>query len=186
MGYYAERFSRIIVRRERQAFRISTGIGVSVQHAPLYSVPPKLLRAASLIIEDSTLPLRVPIATNDFLHRLGRQCDHSTKPLGRFLLLVSSSRLSEEIIRILLPREFQELRTETQRLQLEKQDAFANQEWHRAATLRDQTDLLKDQLRQMGRDVVIEVQPDHVLQAIANLGFNETIDLSGQEESQER
>jgi hypothetical protein len=137
-----------------------------------------LLRLASSLNDDATLPLRVTVATSEFLHRLGRQCDHSTKPLGRFLLLVSRSRLSDEIVRILLPREFQELHAELERLQIAKEVAVANQEWDRAVALRDQGVVLKDRLRQLGPDTAIEVQPEHVLQAIANLGFNEAVDLN--------
>jgi len=137
-----------------------------------------LLRVASSINEDTTLPLRVPVLTISFLRRLGSQCDHSTKPLGRFLLLVPCSRLVDEISRILLPREFQELRAELERLQVLKEEAVANQEWQRAGALRDQTDALKDRLRQLGEGNAIDVQPNHVLQAIGNLGFNEAIDLT--------
>jgi hypothetical protein len=150
-----------------------------MQHAPLLSVPRMLLRVASSINEDTTLPLRVPDLTISFLRRLCSQCDHSTKPLGRFLLLVPCSRLVDEIIRILLPKELQDLRAELERLQVTKEEAVANQEWQRAAALRDQADLLKDRLRQMGQVNAIDVQPDHVVQAIANLGFNEAIDLTG-------
>jgi hypothetical protein len=138
-----------------------------------------LLQVASSISEDTTLPLRVPDLTISFLRRLGSQCDHSTKPLGRFLLLVRCSRLVDEIIRILLPKEFQDLRAELERLQMTKEEAVANQEWQRAVALRDQTDLLRDQLRQMGQLNALDVQPEHVVQAIANLGFNEAIDLTG-------
>src|SRR4051812_33047138 len=121
-------------------------IGLSVQHVPLHSVPRMLLRVASSINEDATFPLRVPIATISFLHSLGSQCNHSAKPLGRFLLLISCSRLSEEIFRILLPHEIQELRAELERLRIAKESAVANQEWHLAITLRDQQASLKDRL----------------------------------------
>lgn len=147
-------------------------------HAPLSSVPQMLLRVASSINEDTTLPLRVPILTVGFLRRLGRQCDHSTKPLGRFLLLVTCSRLVDEIIRILLPREIQKLRAELERLQMAKEEAVVNQEWQQAVALRDQSHLLKDRLRQMGQVNAIDVQPEHVVQAIGRLGFNEVIDLT--------
>jgi hypothetical protein len=147
-----------------------------MQHAPLFSVPRMLLRVASSINEDTTLPLRVPVLTISFLRRLGSQCDHSTKPLGRFLLLVPCSRLVDELARILLPGEFQELRAELKRLQVLKEDAIANEEWQQAVALRDQTDSLKDRLFQVEE---IEVQPDHIVQAISNLGFNDAIDLTG-------
>jgi hypothetical protein len=138
-----------------------------------------LLRVASSINEDTTLPLRVSVLTVSFLQRLSRQCDHSTKPLGRFLLLIPCSRMVDEIIRIVLPGEFQELRAESERLQVLKEEAVANQEWQRAAALRDQTDSLKSRLRQIGQGNAIDVQPEHVLQAIANLGFNDALDLTG-------
>jgi hypothetical protein len=159
--------------------RIERSAGASMRHAPLSSVPQKLLRVASTINEDATLPLRVPVLTISFLRRLSSLCDHSAKPLGRFLLQVRCSHLVDEIIRILLPREFQELRAELERLQVKKEESVANQEWPRAIALRDQTDLLKNRLCQMGQANAIDVQPDHIVQAIANLGFNEAIDLTG-------
>jgi UvrB/uvrC motif. len=138
-----------------------------------------LLQVASSINEDTTQPLRVPVLTIRFLHLLGRQCDHSTKPLGRFLLLIPHSRLVDEIGRLLLPSEFWESRAERERLQRLKEEAVANQEWERAAAIRDQGYSLLDRLRQMSEGNTIDVQPDHILQAIANLGFDGEIDLTG-------
>jgi hypothetical protein len=37
---------------------------------------------------------------------------------------------------------------------------------------------LLDRLRQMSQGNTIDVQSDHILRAIANLGFNESIDLT--------
>lgn len=152
-----------------------------MQHASLSSVPRMLLRVASSINDDAFIPLRVPAPTIAFLHRLGKQCDHSTKPLGRFLLLVPCSQLVNQIIRSMLPGEFQELRAELECLHQAKEDAVAKQEWKQAAVLRDQMDSLKDRLRQMCQDVVIDIQPDHVLGAISNLGFDQTVELAGRE-----
>lgn len=151
---------------------------MAVQHAGLHFVPQMLLQVASSINKDTMLPLHVPVATIYFLRRLGSRCDHSTKPLGRFLLLVPSSGLVDEIIRILLPEEFHELRAELKHLQLTKEQAIANQQRQRARILRDQTNELKDRLQRMGQGDTIDVQPGHVLQAIANLGFNDAIDLT--------
>src|SRR5271168_5412290 len=83
-----------------------------MQGAPLTSVLRMLLRVATSINEDPCLPVRVPDSTIAFLHRLGEHCDHSTKPLGRFLALFSRSQLGDEIIRSLLPAEFRGLREE--------------------------------------------------------------------------
>ena len=88
-----------------------------------------------------------------------------------------SSHLVEEIIRILLPKELQEVRAEIERLQVLKENAVANQEWEQAVALRDEADALKKRLHLMGQDNAIHVQSDHVVQAIVNLGFNETINL---------
>ncbi len=149
-----------------------------MQDVPLPTVPRMLLRVASAINEDATLPLHVPARTVNFLHQLGSHCDYSTKPLGWFLLLVRWSSLVDELVSILLPKEFRELRAELERLQLSKEDAVANQEWQRAITLRDQSHLLKDRLLRLGQGKATEVQPEHVVQAIANLGYKEAIDLT--------
>ncbi|MEX0710842.1 MAG: hypothetical protein WD278_00745 [Pirellulales bacterium] len=141
-----------------------------MQHALLPSVPKKLLGIASSINNDASIPLRVPEATTGFLHRLGKQCDHSTKPLGRFLLLVPTSQLVDQIIHTVLPADFNAIRDELERLQYEKEHAVANQDWEHAVVLRDRADPLKDRLRQLCRDA-LEVKPDHVLLAIRNLGF---------------
>jgi hypothetical protein len=146
------------------------------EHVPLPSVPKMLLRVASSINDDELVPLHVPPATFLFLHRLGRQCDDSAKPLGRFLVSIHSRQLAEEIVRNVLPPEYSTLRDELDRCQHEKEIAVANQEWERAAALRDETDSLKDRLRQRAHDI-IDVQPDHVLEAISKLGFNQPIVL---------
>jgi hypothetical protein len=140
-----------------------------------------LLRVASSINGDSSSPLRVPTPTIDFLRRLGEQCDHSTKPLGRFLLGVPTARLTAEIVRGLLPKDFHELRSELEELERAKEGAVAQGEWQQAAGLRDQSDALKARLREMYQGVVVDVHPEHILQALANLGFDQAIDLTGQQ-----
>src|SRR5579872_4061627 len=111
-----------------------------MQHAPLYSVPRMLLQVASSINDDTSLPLRVPDSTINFLHELGKQCNHSTKPLGRFLLTVRCSQLADQVIRLVLPEEFFKLRMELQDVQCTKEEAVAQYDWKRAAALRDRAD----------------------------------------------
>jgi len=77
-------------------------------------------------------------------------------------------------LRILLPAEYNAIRVELERQQREKEDAVANQEWERAVELRDETDALKAKLRQAPQET-IDLQPNHILQALANLGFDEPI-----------
>ncbi len=150
-----------------------------MKHAWLRSVPAMLIEAASAINDDDLLPLRVPASTFAFLYRLGKQCDHSTKPLARFLLRVHRSQLVEEIIRGLLPAEHSSalgaLRAELEPLQREKEEAVANQDWEHARAVRDKTEPLKDRIRQKCKEAFIPVQPDDRLQAISRLGFDQPI-----------
>jgi hypothetical protein len=152
-----------------------------MQHATLSTPPRTLLRVASSINDDALLPLRVPAPTIAFLHLLGKQCEHSTKPLGSFLLRVQSSQLADEIIRIVSPAELQTLRAEIKCLERAQEKVAADQEWNQAADLRDQVRPLKDRLRLKCQNVVIDVQPDHILRAIASLGFDQLMDLAGAE-----
>ena len=115
-------------------------------HAPLPSVPKMLLRFASLINDDASIPLHLPPETIIFLHRLGTECDHSIKPLGRFLLLMRASDLVDEVVRILMPAEFCDLRNELERAQRQMEGAVASEEWERALALKARKDAIKDQL----------------------------------------
>ena len=99
---------------------------------PLPSVLKMLLRAASRIQDYDLLRLQVPVPTFLFLHRLAKQCDHSAKPLGRFLALISASQLAEEVIRSLLPAEYEDIRAKMERLQCEKEVAIGHQDWEHA------------------------------------------------------
>lgn len=133
-----------------------------------------LLRFASLINDDTSIPLHLPPETIVFLHRLGTQCDHSIKPLGRFLLLVRASDLVDAVVRILMPAEFCDLRNELGRTQREKEGAVASEEWERARALKAKTDAINDQLLRF-RAENREVQPAHVLKALENLGYDQPI-----------
>ncbi len=142
------------------------------QNYPLPSVPKMLLRAASKIQDDDLLQLQVPASMFLFLHQLGKQCDHSTKPLGRFLTSISSEQLADEITRDLLPAEFKYARNELERLQYAREVAIVNQDWEHAVALRDQAVLLKDRVRQACPDA-IEIRPENILQAVARLGYDQ-------------
>lgn len=135
-----------------------------------------LLQWASAIDSDELLPLRVPAATMDFLHRLGKQCDNWKKPLARFLTPGQRSQFVDEIVRILLPAEFATLRNELQRIQLEKEEAVANEQFDHARTLRVQQDLLKLRLRNLCSDD-LDVNPADFVLAIRNMGFDQAIDV---------
>jgi hypothetical protein len=145
-----------------------------MSHVPLPSVPEKLLRCASSIHEDAFIPASVPVETFAFLHKLGTRCDHSEKPLGRFLLLVRASQLKDAVLQIVLPSGYHKLREELEGRQREKEEAVANEEYARARELRDATDAIKSRMSQFPTSIT-EIKPDHVLQAIANLGFDEPI-----------
>ena len=147
---------------------------MNMEELPLRSLLKMLLQAASTIQDCDLARLHVPVATFLFLHRLARHCDHSAKPLGEFLALISASQLADEIIRGFLPAEFDDVRTELERLQGEKEAAIANQDWERARTLLDHAGSLKERVREAGPDA-IEIQPDHILQAIARLGYDQPI-----------
>ena len=84
-----------------------------MEYEPLPSVAKMLLRAASRLQDNELLPLQVPAPTIGFLYRLAKQCDHSAKPLGRFLALISASQLAEEIVRVLVCDEFKDVRTKS-------------------------------------------------------------------------
>ena len=122
------------------------------------------------------LRLQVPAPLFLFLHCLARHCDRSAKPLGKFLARISASQLADEIVRDLLPAEFSEVRSELERLQAEKEAAVANAEFQHAAALRDQTDLLKRRVQQACPNA-IDIQPDHFVQAIARLGYDQPITI---------
>ncbi len=133
-----------------------------------------LLQCAASINDDPLIPLRVAPPTLAFLQRLGEQCDDSTKPLGRFLLLVRPAQLVDEILGRLLPAELKRILAEIEELECQKEKAVADQEWDQAMVLRDQQRLLKDRLPQVGQNV-IDVQPDDVLQAIYSLRYDQPI-----------
>jgi hypothetical protein len=141
---------------------------------PLPFVPKMLLECASSINSDPLIPLHVPPATVAFLHHLGNQCDHSTKPLGRFLAPVSRSQLAEAIIKVALPSEVTAMRAEAERLQRKKEEAIACQEWESARALRDKQYLLEAQLRELAKNT-IDVQPCHITKALSDLGFDKPI-----------
>ena len=133
-----------------------------------------LLDAASRLNDYPLRPLHVPPLTIAFLHKLGHQCDHWSKPLGLFLLRIHSQQLTDQIARALLPSEYWELNTAIDRLDQEKELACIDQDWTRACQARDQANALKDRLRQMAKDV-IDVQPDHIVRALKDLGFDQPL-----------
>ncbi|HUE69459.1 MAG TPA: hypothetical protein VMP01_01110 [Pirellulaceae bacterium] len=143
---------------------------------PLHYGPKKLLNAASRLNDDPLTPLHVPPLTIAFLHKLGRHCDHSSKPLGRFLLRIGLQQLIDQIARALLPPKYWELDTEIDRLNQKKELACIEQDWARACQARDQANALKDRLRQMAENV-IDVQPDHFVRALSDLGFDQPLPI---------
>ncbi len=145
-----------------------------MQHTRLHSTQRMLFRCAHSLHEDALIPASFPVETFQFLHRLRRQCDHSSKPLGRFLLLISQTQFEDAILRVVLSSDYNELRNELEERQREKVDAAANEDFDLAITLRDATDAIKLRLSRFATST-IEIQPDHVLQAIADLGFDESI-----------
>ncbi len=88
-----------------------------MEHVPLPSVPKRLLQAASAIQEDPTIPATVPAETFAFLHRLGTHGDHSSKPLGQFLLTTLPSQFTDSLLRVILPNDYHELRDELEERQ---------------------------------------------------------------------
>jgi len=143
-------------------------------HAPLPSVPKTLLRFASLVNDDASIPSHLPSETTDFLHRLGTECDHSVKPLGRFLLLMRASDLVDEVMRILTPAKFCELRKELERTRCEMEGAVASEAWERVPALKAKTDGVREQLLRF-RPENREVRPAHVLKVLENLGYDQPI-----------
>ena len=133
-----------------------------------------LLRFASSINQDDLIPLYVPETTIAFLRRLGQQCDHSSKPLGRFLLGIRSTQLADAVIAIVLPQEFNDLRVKIDHVQREKENAVASMQWESAKELKRQGNLLKDLIHERWPKST-ELEPAHITRAISHLGFQDPI-----------
>ncbi len=91
---------------------------------------------------------------------------------------MTSSQLVEEIERILLPKEFNEIRAALERIQEKKIEAVIKRDWQSALAYRDLCNSIKQGFDECLRICAAEVKPYHILQAIANLGFSEPIAVS--------
>jgi hypothetical protein len=135
-----------------------------------------LLDGAARIHRDPLTPLNIPASTFAFLHRLAPLCDGPSKPLAQSLVSLPYSAVEEELIRMLVPKNVQELRNIHERFQLDKELAISEQDFDRARLLLDAQDGVKLQIERL-YETFPDVEPRHVVDALRNLGFEGSLDV---------
>ena len=114
--------------------------------------------------------LMVAVMTIAWLHRLNRASCHQGHPLHWFLLGIVDDDLVDTLLHVVLPPEAIAARERLQRLWDEQSEATQNQEFLRAAALRDEIVTLRDELRSACPQA-IEIQPRQVMEAFRRLGY---------------
>jgi len=138
--------------------------------------PQEILDCVSRLENDRVLPLVIPDETIAFLKILGNHCDSALKPLGQFFLGIGISELEEALIGVAMPDEVLKHRTAIEKIEIEKGAACINHKFDLVAKLRDDQKEIMQRIRHaLGGDV--KITPDHVKQAIANLGYTKTISI---------
>lgn len=131
---------------------------------------PKLLRAVTCIHKERFVAVRFPVMTIAWLHRLNRASSHQGHPLHWFLLGIVDDDLVDTLLHVVLPPEAIAARERLQRLWDEQSEATHDQEFLRAAALRDEIVTLRDELRRVCPRA-IEIQPGQVMEAFRRMGY---------------
>ncbi len=143
----------------------------NMRHSPLPTIPNVLFGCITSLHDDDLLPVTVPAPTREFVHRLAKQCDHSSKPLAKFLVGITASQLTDSVLRIVAGQQYHSICREYELLGQPLSDAVAECEWGRCVSIRTEREKLKSQLRQLSQDPW-ELRPGDIVRALAKLGFD--------------